>query len=127
MQVPGWGHAIRKVECANHTVKYYRGALEKLVAEKPGYRGEGSLWLMLAMRKCLIAAACCAVTMRSTELDAKRATELLPQDLINGPCHCFGMHSDCSTDYCKVVRSAQIPPTLGTAEAGISGSTEGEG
>ena len=28
--VPGWGHAIRKVECANHVCKCYRGALEKL-------------------------------------------------------------------------------------------------
>ena len=27
--VPQWGHAIRKVECANHACKCYRGALER--------------------------------------------------------------------------------------------------
>ncbi len=25
--VPGWGHAIKKLECANHACKCYRGAL----------------------------------------------------------------------------------------------------
>ena len=65
--------------------------------------------------------------MRSTDSDAKHATELLPQDLINGPYHCIGMDSDCSTDYSKVVRSAQVPSTLGNVEAGISDTAEGEG
>ena len=41
-EVPGWGHAIRKVECANHAMKCYRGALEKLVQEKPRYKGGGT-------------------------------------------------------------------------------------
>ena len=27
-EVPGWGHVIRKVECANHCVKCYRSSLE---------------------------------------------------------------------------------------------------
>ena len=121
-QVPGWGHTIRKVECANHAVKCYRGALEKLVTEKPHYKGRDKL--TVAMRKRLTTAARCAIKMRSTESDAKRATELLRQDLINGPRHCFGIHSGCSTDYCKVVRSAQAPPTSGTAEATTSGTGE---
>ena len=34
-QVPVWGHAIRKIECANHAVKCYRSALENLVKSKP--------------------------------------------------------------------------------------------
>ena len=94
--IPAWsrrGHAIRKVECANHTVKCYRGVLKKLVAEKLGYSGRGKL--MLAMRKRLMTATRCAIKMWSTESDAKHATKLLRQDLINGPHHCFGMHSDC--------------------------------
>ena len=41
--MPGWRHAIRKVECANNTVKCCRGALGKLVAEKLGYSGRGKL------------------------------------------------------------------------------------
>ena len=46
------------------------------------------------------------------------------RDLINGPRHCFGIHSDCSTDNCKAVRSAQVPPTSGAAEASTSGTAE---
>ena len=38
-EVPGWGHVIRKVECANHCVKCYRSSLEKLVHDKPQYKG----------------------------------------------------------------------------------------
>ena len=39
--VPQWGHAIRKIECANHAIKCYRGALEKLAQENAHYRGKG--------------------------------------------------------------------------------------
>ena len=92
------------------------------MTEKPHYKGRGKL--AVAMRKRLTTAARCAIKMRSTESDAKRATELLRRDLINGPRHCFGIHSDCSTDYCKAVRSAQVPPTSGTVEASISGTVE---
>ena len=120
--MPGWGHAIQKVECANHAVKCYRGALEKLVSEKPQYKGRGKLTVI--MRKCLTTAARCAIKMRSIESDAKRATELLKKDLINAPRHCFGIHSECSTDYCKAVHSAQAPATSGTAEVSTSGTAE---
>ena len=38
--VPGWGHAIKKLECANHCVaKCYCGALESLVQDNPSYKG----------------------------------------------------------------------------------------
>ena len=89
--VPGWGHTIRKVECTSHAVKCYRGALEKLVAEKPHYKGKRKL--TVAMRKHLTTAARCAIKMRSTGSDVKRATELLQEDLSNGPLHCFGIHT----------------------------------
>ena len=58
-----WGHVIRKVECANHAIKCYRGALERLVTEKPHYKGRGKL--TVAIRKCLTTAARCAIKMRS--------------------------------------------------------------
>ena len=45
------------------------------MSEKPQYKGRGKLTVV--MRKCLTTAARCAVKMRSTESDAKRATELL--------------------------------------------------
>ena len=47
--VPGWGHAIHKMECANHAIKCYRSALEKLVTEKPPDKGK--VKLTIAMRK----------------------------------------------------------------------------
>ena len=40
--VPGWGYAIKKLECANHACKCYRGALEKLVQENTSYKGNGN-------------------------------------------------------------------------------------
>ena len=48
----------------NHAVKCYQDALEKLVAEKPHYKGKGKL--TVAMRKCLTTAARCAIKMWST-------------------------------------------------------------
>ena len=71
--------------------------LERLVQEKPQYKGKGKL--TATMRKKLATAARCAIKMRSGEKDTKRAVELLRQDLRNGPLHCFGIHSNCSTDY----------------------------
>ena len=66
-----WGHAIRKLECANHACKCYRGALEKLVQENHSYKGK------LQMRKRLVSAARCAIRMRSAEPDRKKAVKLL--------------------------------------------------
>lgn len=54
-RVPGWGHSIKKIECANHCCKCYRSALEKLVQENPSYKGKGGLTLM--MRTRLVSAA----------------------------------------------------------------------
>ena len=104
-QVPVWGHAIQKAECANHAIKCYRGALEKLVQEKPKYKGKGKL--TEKMQKRLTAAARCAIKMRSKHPDKRVATELLQKDLRNSPLHCFGIHKQCSTDYCK--KTPQIP------------------
>ena len=42
-RVPGYGHCIQKLECANHACKCYRGALEKLVHDNPSYKGRGGL------------------------------------------------------------------------------------
>ena len=41
--VPGWGRFITKLECANHCCKCYRSSLEKLVVDKPSYKGKGGL------------------------------------------------------------------------------------
>ena len=79
--VPGWGHTIKKIECANHACKCYRGALEKLVQDNPSYKGSGRF--TKKMRQKLVSAARCAIQMRSKETDAKKAVELLNRDLLN--------------------------------------------
>ena len=101
-KVPGWGHAIRKLECANHACKCYRSALEKLVQDNPLYKGSGGL--TLKMRRRLVSAARCAIKMRSSELDRQLGIKLLKRDLTNGPNHCFGNHNFCSPDFYTTAR-----------------------
>ena len=57
--VPVWGHAIKKQECANHACECYYSALEKLVQEKPAYKGKGGLTERMCKR--LTSAARCAI------------------------------------------------------------------
>ena len=103
-EVPEYGHDIVKVECSNHAVKCYRSALEKLAQEKPHYKGKGGL--TSNMRKRLTKAARCAIKMRSAMTDRRQAVRLLRQDLRNGPMHCFGVHTNCSTDFCKAANTS---------------------
>ena len=100
--VPGWGRYIEKQECANHCCKFYRSSLEKLVQEKPHYKGKGGL--TTAMRQRLTTAARCAIRMRSQETDTAKAVKQLERDLQNGPFHCFGQHQKCSPDFCQKAR-----------------------
>ncbi len=100
--VPGWGHAIKKLECANHACKCYRGALERFVQDNPSYKGTGGL--TKNQRRRLVAAARSAIRMRSKEKDQGKALSLLQRDLRNGPLHCFGFHRNCSTDFCTTAQ-----------------------
>ena len=99
-----WGHAIKKIECVNHSCKCYRGALEKLVDDNPSYKGSGRL--TKKMRQKLVSAARCAIRMRSKETDTREAVVKLNKDLLNGPAHCFGIHTYCSTDFCSVAQQS---------------------
>ena len=93
-EVPNYGRAIKKLECANHACKCYRSSLEQLVQLNPRYKGKGGLTLQ--MRKKLTSAARCAIKMRSKENDRRKGVKLLEKDLRNGPYHCFGIHSGCT-------------------------------
>ena len=44
--------------------------------------------------------------MHSREEDKSKALTLLKQDLINGPYHCFGHHTNCSPDFCQTARDS---------------------
>ncbi len=116
-QVPGWGHCIRKMECANHVCKCYRSSLEKLVSENPEYKGSGGL--TEKMRRRLVSAARCAIKMRSTEPDRRLGVKLLKLDLQNGPNHCFGNHQRCSPDFFSIAKGRCVvlenPPVQETA------------
>ncbi len=92
--IPGWGYAIKKIECANHACKFYRSALEKLVQQNSSYKGSGRL--TEKMRKKLVSGARCAIRMRSREPDRRKAVKFLERDLVNGPRQCFGYHSECT-------------------------------
>ena len=98
-----WGYAIEKIECVNHAVKCYRTALERPAQDNPNHRGKGKL--TEAMRKRLTKAAHCAIVMRSKEADKQTAIVKLQQDLLNSPLHCFGHHTSCSTDFCKIAQA----------------------
>ena len=117
-KVPGYGYAIRKIECANHATKNYRSALEKLVQDNPSYKGRGKL--TDGMRKRLTKAARCAISMRSRESNKKLAIKLLREDLHNGPRHCFGIHIKCSTDFCKTARERLSQQSASSAPVGSS-------
>lgn len=52
----------------------------------------------------LTSAARCAIKMRSQEADCAAAVKKLEKDLQNGPFHCFGQHSKCSPDFCRIAR-----------------------
>jgi len=97
-----WGFAVEKVECANHSVKCFCSQLEGLVANNPNYKGRGKL--IESMWKRLTRPARCAIVMRSKESDRNTVIIKLQQDLMNGPLHCFGIHTDCSTDFCKTAQ-----------------------
>ena len=97
--VPVWGQAIKKLECANHACKCYHGALKRLVQENLSYKGSGGL--IQKMRKRLVSAARSVIRMRSMEENKKEALKKLKHDLQNEPLHCFGFHEKCSSDFCK--------------------------
>ena len=78
--------------------------LEKLVNDKPSYKGKGGLTQKMRCR--LTSAARCAIKMRSKEPDTKKAIKLFERDLQNGPFHCFGHHQNCSPDFCLTAKES---------------------
>ncbi len=73
----------------------------------------------------LVSAARCAIRMRSMESDHQIALKALKRDLLNGPRHCFGIHTDCSADFCTTVKASQQSASPLSQENG--GNSGGEG
>ncbi|XP_021338853.1 uncharacterized protein LOC110440231 [Mizuhopecten yessoensis] len=102
--VPIWGREVSKLECANHICKCLRSSLEKLVVDKPAYKGKGRLTKFMRVR--LTTAVRCAIRLRSKDEDKIQAARQLEHDVRNSVHHVFGDHSHCS-DFCK----SRSPPT----------------
>ena len=93
--VPSYGIVIKKVECANHTVKCYRNRLEGVCNDKPAYCSKRGL--SKSMMKKITHGVRCAIKMHS----ATGGVAALCHDLQNGPRHYFGLHDKCSSIFCK--------------------------
>jgi hypothetical protein len=109
-QVPIWGTAVQKLECANHAVKCLRSSLEKLVVEKPQYKGKNLLTKVARVR--LTTAVRCAIKMRSTEANREEAIPKLRKDITNAVHHVFGTHTNCSPDFCKVKNGELVQQSI---------------
>ena len=89
------------VSCINFVGDGDSSVYPTLVSNKPSYKGKHKL--TETMRQKLTKAAQCAVIMRSKESNKHKAAELLQEDILNSPLHCFGSHHKCKADYCKLV------------------------
>ncbi len=105
---PHWCREITKIECANHACKCLRSNLEKLVENKPQYKGKGRLSKAKIVK---ITSGCrCAIRMRSHEIATigrRAAVEKLKKD-IKTVC---GMYQDIT----KIVQQISVNlvmPTL---------------
>ena len=80
-KLPVWGPHVQKIECANHATKCLRSNLEKLVNEKPQYKGKGKLTKNNIRR--ITTGVRCAMIMRSKEENRNDAIKKLKQDIRN--------------------------------------------
>ena len=62
--------------------------------------------------------------MRSQESDKAAALVSLRKDLVNGPLHVFGIHTNCSPDFCTTKQQQQQQP--GQTENGDEVPTDDE-
>ena len=97
--VPVWGPYVSKIECANHATKCLRSNIEKLLTDKPHYKGKGQLTRLNVRR--ITTGVRCAIKMRSNETDKVLAITKLKKDIKNTGRHVLGIHNLCSTDFCK--------------------------
>ncbi|VDI63991.1 Hypothetical predicted protein [Mytilus galloprovincialis] len=98
-RVPVWGKHVKKLECANHITKCLRSNLEKLVTEKPSYKGKGKLCKRTRVR--IVSSVRCAIRKRSDETNRILATKKLEHAIRNTTSHIYGDHKLFNPDFCK--------------------------
>ena len=121
-----YGNQIKKIPCANHRIKNFRTEIEKLGKSHP--RLSNWTGLTAHARASIPAGAMAAIKMRGEELERvqgkirnlcqnqnrdvevtdelnreiSRITKNLMNDLKYGWKHQFGIHTNCSKDWCRV-------------------------
>ena len=95
-KVPVWGRRVKKKECSNHVCKCLRSNLEKLVEERPEFKGKNKLTKFNRIR--IVSAVRCPIKLADPN-DPQRIKKLR-HNIKNSVYHVFGVHKNCS-DFCK--------------------------
>jgi len=90
-----YGRFVQKVECTNHAIKCYCGALEKLAKEQSNFAERNGL--TTGKIRYLTKGMKYAIKQHSATGD----TVVLCKDLCNCPKHCFGDYWQCNANFCK--------------------------
>lgn len=93
-----YGSDVSKIECRNHTVKNFGKALYKVKGDS---RVSAEARKLLTANKIKELQDFCirAIFSNAHNMDV----ESLKKDLQNGPYHVFGIHTNCSEQYCSSV------------------------
>ncbi|XP_041988658.1 uncharacterized protein LOC121740029 [Aricia agestis] len=90
-----YGQQIKKIECKNHVIKNYTGALYKILANTK---------LPLLGRK-ILKPKVQKLTAVARKIIIHGDRNTFREDLNNGPSHVFGCHKDCKEYYCRFINS----------------------
>lgn len=103
-----YGHltTIKKVECSNHLLRNYCTKLRSLTKKTENKHGPVPILLrkrldsnILRLQKAIKGAV--DYSSKMTDKTMSEKVNSLKEDLLNGPCHIFGDHSNCKVYYCK--------------------------
>ncbi|XP_049881816.1 uncharacterized protein LOC126377858 isoform X2 [Pectinophora gossypiella] len=96
-----YGTQIKKIECKNHVIKNYTGALYKII---------GNTKLPLFGRK-ILKPKLQKLTAVSRKIIMEADHNSMREDLKNGPSHVFGCHQDCKAYYCRFCQNSDEKDT----------------
>ena len=100
-----YGMFVVKIACANHSVRSYTRALEKITKETKTFNGSQGVLARGELRRRLPRLAIGARTgikrhgISCNNENTTEAVEELKKELWNGPSHVFGRHDECA-DFC---------------------------
>lgn len=119
-QVP-YGRKVVKVECANHAVRRYSKALQKLSADTKSFRGrEGIIGRKHLHNRTIRLATGARAAIKNHAIPFNTTAtpedvENLKKELRNGPSHVFGRHINCGS-FCTRKESDPADEVIGIME-----------